>query len=101
MFLRFLAVLPIATIVTAMDTDSANPVPDAGAMVALMLLAHPARSECQDRTDLVVLANGDRITGEVRGLSRGRLELDTDSAGTIHLEWADVRGSPRRRSWKS
>src|SRR5690606_11877649 len=91
-FLRFRAVLPIATIVTPLDTDSANPAPDAGAMAALMLLAHPARSECQDRTDPAGRASGARIAGEVRGLSRGRLALATGSAGRIHLEWADARG---------
>jgi hypothetical protein len=39
------------------------------------------------RTDIVTLANGDRITGEVKGLERGRLEFKTDDAGTLYLEW--------------
>jgi hypothetical protein len=41
----------------------------------------------QGRTDLVTLGNGDRITGEVVRLERGRLEFDTDDAGTLYLEW--------------
>jgi hypothetical protein len=41
----------------------------------------------QGRTDVVGLANGDRITGEVVRLERGRLEFKTDDAGTLHLEW--------------
>ena len=32
------------------------------------------------RTDVVVLANGDRITGEILTLSRGQLEFKTDDA---------------------
>lgn len=36
---------------------------------------------------MVTLANGDRITGEVKGLDRGRLEFSTDDAGTLYLEW--------------
>jgi hypothetical protein len=41
----------------------------------------------QPRTDVVTLANGDRITGEVVRLERGRLEFKTDDAGTLYLEW--------------
>jgi Protein of unknown function, DUF481 len=41
----------------------------------------------QGRTDVVALANGDRITGEVVRLERGRLEFKTDDAGTLYLEW--------------
>jgi hypothetical protein len=39
------------------------------------------------KTDVVSLANGDRITGEVVRLERGKLRLDTDDAGTLYLEW--------------
>jgi|SRR5215510_4553474 len=41
----------------------------------------------QGRIDVVTLANGDRITGEVVRLDRGRLEFKTDDAGTLNLEW--------------
>jgi hypothetical protein len=36
---------------------------------------------------VIVLANGDRITGEVKLLERGRLQFSTDDAGTISIEW--------------
>jgi hypothetical protein len=39
------------------------------------------------RTDVVTLGNGDRITGEIINLERGRLEFKTDDAGTLYLEW--------------
>ncbi len=41
----------------------------------------------QPKTDVVTLGNGDRITGEVKRLDRGRLEFSTDDAGTLYLEW--------------
>jgi hypothetical protein len=41
----------------------------------------------QGRTDVVTLGNGDRITGEVKKLDRGRLEFKTDDAGTLYFEW--------------
>ena len=60
------------------------------ACVALALhlaLAASAAAYAQGRTDVVTLANGDRITGEVIQLQRGRLEFKTDDAGTLYLEW--------------
>ena len=47
----------------------------------------PARRYAQGKTDVVTLANGDRITGEIKRLDRGRLEFKTDDAGTLYLEW--------------
>ena len=62
-----------------------------GAPVALMLglLAWwaPAAALAQGKSDVVTLANGDRITGEVKRLERGRLVFETDDAGTLYLEW--------------
>jgi hypothetical protein len=46
-----------------------------------------ATLDAQGRTDVVTLGNGDRITGEVVALDRGRLEFKTDDAGTLYLEW--------------
>lgn len=46
---------------------------------------------CQPKTDVVTLGNGDRITGEISSLSRGRLALKTDDAGTINIEWDKIR----------
>jgi hypothetical protein len=44
----------------------------------------------QPRTDVVKLANGDHVTGEILRLERGRLELKTDDAGTIAFEWDNI-----------
>jgi hypothetical protein len=46
-----------------------------------------AAAAAQGRTDGVTLGNGDRITGEIVRLDRGRLEFKTDDAGTLYLEW--------------
>src|SRR5262247_3381586 len=54
-------------------------------VASLTLICVPAAA--QGRTDVVTLANGDRITGEVVALERGRLEFKTDDAGTLYLEW--------------
>lgn len=41
-------------------------------------------------TDVVVFKNGDRLTGEVKSLSRGRLSFDSDPTGVINIEWDKV-----------
>ena len=60
---------------------------DACVVIALMALCDQGTANAQPKTDVVTLANGDRITGEVKGLDRGRLEFKTDDAGTLYLEW--------------
>jgi hypothetical protein len=54
------------------------------------VLSFRAAAGAQGRSDVVTLANGDRITGEVVRLERGRLEFKTDDAGTLNLEWDNL-----------
>lgn len=42
------------------------------------------------KTDVVVLVNGDRITGEVKSLEYNQLKLSTEHMGTIYIEWDKV-----------
>jgi hypothetical protein len=56
-------------------------------ILALILL--PASAQAA-KTDVVVLNNGDRITGEIKALERGRLRYSTDAMGTIYIEWDDI-----------
>ena len=39
---------------------------------------------------MIVLRNGDHLTGEVKQLSRGQLKLTTDDAGTVYIEWDKI-----------
>ncbi len=57
---------------------------------ALFLSAAGSGTALAAKTDVLVLRNGDRITGEVKGLDRGQLEYSTDDAGTIYVEWTKV-----------
>jgi Protein of unknown function, DUF481 len=43
-----------------------------------------------EKTDLVFLNNGDRITCEIQQLNRGILQVKTDDIGTVNVEWEDV-----------
>lgn len=51
------------------------------------LLAMPAVAA---KTDVIVLINGDHITGEVKDLSYGQLKFKTDHMGTIYIEWDKI-----------
>ena len=54
--------------------------------IAFAVLLAPS-AHAQPKTDVVVLGNGDRITGEISKLDRGQLAFKTDDAGTLYLEW--------------
>src|SRR5215204_5068247 len=65
-------------------------------LAAILLLS--GTGAAQGRTDVVTLANGDRITGEVVRLDRGKLEFKTDDAGTLYLEWDKLSSVVAQRS---
>jgi hypothetical protein len=42
------------------------------------------------KTDIIIFNNGDRLTGEIKSLERGRLNFNTDATGTIAIEWDKI-----------
>jgi hypothetical protein len=58
--------------------------------VAALALAAPRPAAASEKTDIVVLVNGDHITGEIKGMSRGKLDYKTDDAGRLSIEWTKV-----------
>jgi hypothetical protein len=81
--------------VAPVTTEKTGRAPGAGRAAVLGLawlcglgLAAPALAA--PKTDVVTLVNGDRITGEVKGLEQGQLKLKTDAAGTIYVEWGKI-----------
>jgi putative salt-induced outer membrane protein YdiY len=60
--------------------------------IALTLAAWlgAAGTAAAQKTDIVELLNGDRITGEIQKLDRGKLTVKTDGLSTISIEWDDV-----------
>ena len=53
-------------------------------------LTGPSISAQEADEDVVIFRNGDRLTGEVKRLDRGRLFFDTDATGEIGVEWDEV-----------
>jgi catechol 2,3-dioxygenase-like lactoylglutathione lyase family enzyme len=58
-----------------------------GCLLFILVLTPALVAVGAPKTDVVVFANGDRLTGEVKGLDRGQLSFDTDATGTISIEW--------------
>ncbi len=56
----------------------------------LALLASIVPLIATANTDVVVFDNGDRLTGEIKSLDRGKLLFKTDATDTISIEWDDV-----------
>ena len=60
-----------------------------GALIAAhMAMTMPAAAA--DANDVVTFFNGDRLTGEVKSLERGKLRFKTAATDTISIEWDDV-----------
>lgn len=53
-------------------------------MGTLLLLPALAMAE---KSDVIILKNGDRVTGEIKKLEAGLLEYKTDTMGTVTIEW--------------
>jgi hypothetical protein len=49
-----------------------------------------ANAFASPRTDVIYLKNGDRVTGEIKSLLRGKLEVKTDNMGTMLIDWAAI-----------
>jgi hypothetical protein len=43
------------------------------------------------KTDIIILKNGDHVTGEIKGLSAGQLELSTEYMDTVYIDWENIR----------
>jgi putative salt-induced outer membrane protein YdiY len=59
-------------------------------VLVLVVLGAGAPVLARQKTDIVFLNNGDRVTGEIKQLDRGILQLSTNDIGTINIEWEDV-----------
>jgi hypothetical protein len=60
------------------------------ALTLTLLVVLAGTAQAQPKADIVRLANGDHITGEVKNLNRGQLELSTDDVGTLYFEWDKI-----------
>jgi len=62
----------------------------ASLLLLASLLAYSSAVSAAPKTDIVVLINGDHITGEVKSLEYNQLKLSTEHMGTIYIEWDKI-----------
>src|SRR6185436_15577395 len=58
--------------------------------LTLFVVALATSGVAQAQGDVALFKNGDRLTGEIKGLDRGRVSFDTPTTGVINLEWDDI-----------
>ena len=56
-------------------------------ILVVLCLPHAVQAA---KTDVVVLINGDDVTGEIKSLEFGDLRYSTDSMGTVDIEWEEI-----------
>ena len=60
------------------------------ALAAIALLCGIPSAALAARTDVIVLRNGDKFTGEVVQMRQGKLQVKTDDMGTLSIEWDKI-----------
>ena len=60
-------------------------------LLASVLFCGLAWGYARDKTDVVMLRNGDRLSGDIVSLEFGILTLKTDNMSTLSIEWPAVR----------
>ena len=61
-------------------------------LLSLTLLCVLMTPVWADKTDIIYLKNGDRITGEIKELLFGEVRVETDTIGDIQVNWSKIRG---------
>jgi hypothetical protein len=59
-------------------------------VVLLLLAAALPSTQAREKTDVVILKNGDLIHGEIKELNFGRIRYSTHYADTIYVKWTNV-----------
>ena len=67
-----------------------------GILAASVLVWGLAGAYDRDKSDVVIMRNGDHLTGDILGLEYGKLALKTDKMGTVSIEWPSVRSVASR-----
>lgn len=59
-------------------------------LAAATFLAVAPQAGAREKLDVIVINNGDQLTGEILSLAYGQLTVETDYMGTVQIEWLDV-----------
>jgi len=60
-------------------------------IIVLLLFLNVSTISFAQRTDIIIMNNGDYITGEIKKLQFGIVTFKTDDAGTLSIQWDKLR----------
>lgn len=61
-------------------------------LIVALMSVWAVQASAAPKTDIVMFKNGDKLTGELLSLKRGRVSLNTHATGTIAIEWDKISG---------
>ena len=59
-------------------------------LALILVVLASTEAHATRKTDVIHFTNGDKLTGEIKALVNGILQLSTDAMGTINIEWPQV-----------
>jgi len=65
--------------------------------ISLFFLVFEAKAQ---RTDIMILNNGDRITGDIKRMEMGVLTIKTNDMSTLHVDWLKVRSLRTEKTYE-
>ena len=66
----------------------------------LILFIFPAPGAEAQRTDIMLLKNGDKITGDIKRMELGVLTLRTDDMGSLSVDWSKVKSLKTKKTYE-
>ena len=58
-------------------------------IISLLLVTICHQEIHAEKTDIIILSNGDRLTGEVKRMEFAQVEFKTDAMSTVYIDWHD------------
>lgn len=66
------------------------PLPARASILVLLLCSYWTTASAREKADVLIMRNGDRLTGQIVVMQYGKLSLKTDYLGTATIEWLDI-----------
>lgn len=65
-----------------------------------IVLIFPAYRSAAQRTDMLVLKNGDRITGDIKRMEKSVLTIRTNDMGSLSVDWSKVKSLKTKKTYE-
>jgi hypothetical protein len=69
-------------------------------VASLLIAALSSTASAREKTDEVILTNGDHLKGEIKGMNYGLMTLSTDPMDTVQIKWENIEAVTSRYSFQ-